>query len=394
MSFLFFDKLLSRLDKVDPARLQTHMARLRSEWKMQETILQSIQEGVMVFDGAGRLVSANAAAEKLLSFKTEQLRGKTMTAFFDDFDLEALAASGGKGDAKGGAWHRMASREIELTYPERRIVSVYAVPMHCDGAEPSVLVILRDVTAERAREASALEDERQGAVKQLAAGVAHEIGNPLNALNIHLQLLGREVRSVEDEDTRKSLSELVEVARNEVSRLDGIIRQFLEALRPSKPDLRPCDMVALVGETLGVMRVEIENRRIAVSVSAPGSPPEALADPGQMKQVFFNLVKNALEAMADGGRLDIGVSYDDSFVRIDFRDNGKGMPEEELGRIFEAYHTTKERGTGLGLMIVQRIVRDHGGQIEVSSKEGDGACFRVRLPLARKRVRKIADNRE
>lgn len=386
MSVLFFDKLLSRLDKVDPARLQTHMARLRSEWKMLELILQSIQEGVMVLDAAGRLASANAAAEKLLSFKAEQMRGKPMAAFFDDLDFEALAASA---ENEKSSWSRMTSREIEISYPERKIVSVYAVPLRREGEAPSVLAILRDVTAERRREASAIEDERLSAVRQLAAGVAHEIGNPLNALNIHLQLLGREVSALEDEGTRQSLGELVDVAKNEVTRLDGIIRQFLGALRPAKPDLRPCDMVALVGETLNVMRVDIENRRIAVSVSADASTPAALADPGQMKQVFFNIVKNALEAMADGGRLDIAITSDDSFLRIDFRDNGKGIPETELGRIFEAYHTTKERGTGLGLMIVQRIVRDHGGQIEVSSKEGDGTCFRVLIPLASKRVRKI-----
>jgi PAS domain S-box-containing protein len=387
MSTLFFDKLLSRIDKVDPARLHTHMARLRREWRKQETILQSIQEGVVVLDERLCLADANRAAEKLLSFKAESFRGKSMESFFEGLDFSSLATppSGGRSHS----WSRIITHELEITYPERRILSVYAVPLEDEDDAPSVLVILRDVTAERDREASALEGERQSAVKQLAAGVAHEIGNPLNALNIHLQLLGREMASIEDEEERASLTQLVDVAKNEVSRLDGIIRQFLSALRPSKPDLRPCDIVKLVGETLGVMRVEIENRRISVAVSSGGSTPMVLADPDQMKQVFFNLVKNALEAMADGGRLDIGVTSDDSFLRIDFRDNGKGIPEDELGRIFEAYHTTKERGTGLGLMIVQRIVRDHGGQIDVSSREGEGTCFRVRLPLASRRVRKI-----
>ena len=395
-SSLFFDKLLSRIDKVDPARLQTHMARLRREWKRQETILQTIQEGVVVLDARGFLTDANRAAEKLLSFKVAQFRGKSMSSFFEDLDFAALAER--RQDAADGEaepWSRMISHEIEISYPEHRILSVYAVPLPdaADDDEPRILVILRDVTSEREQEASALEGERQSAVKQLAAGVAHEIGNPLNALNIHLQLLSRELRGVEDEEMRGNLTELVDVAKNEVVRLDGIIRQFLSALRPSKPNLRPCDIVALVGETLGVMRVDIENRRIAVSVAAHGQTPPALVDPDQIRQVFFNLVKNALEAMPDGGRLEIGISSDDSFLQIDFRDNGVGIPEDRLGRIFEPYHTTKAKGTGLGLMIVQRIVRDHGGHIEVSSKEGEGTCFRIRLPRAERRVRKITDNR-
>ncbi len=391
-SSLFFDKLLSRIDKVDPARLQTHMERLRREWKMQETILQSIQEGVVVLDARGCLSDANRAAEKLLSFKLAQMRGKSMATFFEDLDFSGLAEPG---EGAGAPWSHMISHEIELSYPERRVLTVYAVPLQGpeESGESNILVILRDVTAEREQEASALEGERQSAVKQLAAGVAHEIGNPLNALNIHLQLLSRELRNVEDAEMRDSFTELVDVARNEVSRLDGIIRQFLGALRPSKPNLRPCDIVGLVGETLGVMRVDIENRRIGVSVAAQGRTPPALVDPDQIKQVFFNLAKNAMEAMPDGGKLEIGISSDDAFLRIDFKDNGVGIPEDQLGRIFEPYHTTKSKGSGLGLMIVQRIVHDHGGHIEVSSREGEGTCFRILLPLAEKRVRKIADNR-
>lgn len=388
MSSVFFDKLLERVDKVDPDWLRVHMQRFRREWKMQETILQSIHEGVIVLDAQGRFADANHAACEMLGFDIAKVKGKPSNRFLGGLDWIAPL----EGDASpGNDWSHTLSREIEVAYPRRRILSVYAVllPETEEDGEPALLIIVRDVTGERDREASAMEDERLDAVKNLAAGVAHEIGNPLNALNIHLQILARELKAIENESLREDFAGLVDVAKNEVVRLDGIIRQFLNALRPMKPDLKPGDIVQVLGATLDVMRVDIENRRIEVAVSAPGSIPQVLFDENQIKQVFFNLLKNAMEAMPDGGRLQVNISAGDAFVRIDFRDSGIGIRPEELDRIFEPYHTTKAKGTGLGLMIVQRIIKDHGGQIEVSSKEGEGTRFGIMLPLAEKRIRKL-----
>lgn len=390
MSSEFFERVFSRIDKIDPSSLKRQMKRFSGQLAMMETVFRSIQEGVMIVSQGGKLVYANGAAERLLSFDASKLKGKAAEKFFGDVDwLEDVDWESGGGN---GEWSRMLTREIEVTYPERRILSFYAVPIDASEGETagSVLVILRDVTGERDREASALEDERLDAVRTLAASVAHEIGNPLNALGIHLQLMAREIKSL-PEESRASLGELLGVASSEVKRLDAIITQFLQALRHSKPTLEPGDVLALIGETLAAMRVEIENRRIEVKVTGSAKVPAVLLDGGQIKQVFYNLVKNAMEAMPDGGTLEIAVSTGDAYLRVDFIDSGVGIPEESLGRIFEAYHTTKAKGTGLGLMIVKRIVESHGGQIEVASKEGRGTRFRILLPLAERRIRKLAD---
>jgi PAS domain S-box-containing protein len=380
----FFDRLVTKIDKLNPESLQTHLLRLADERGFLETIFQSIQEGIMVIDSSGVLQYSNQAAGKLLGFSPAQSRSRSMLRYLREWDWEHILEI-----ANSDEWASVTTREIEIMYPDHRFVSIYATPVG-DGGR-SILLMLRDVTDAHERESSAIESERTDAVKQLAAGVAHEIGNPLNALNIHLQLLDRELRSERklDAESRDYYRQLVETARSEVGRLDSIIRQFLGALRPSRPNLKPETPVVVLRDALQLLKSELENRGIEVSVEAPSFVPHVLLDSQQIKQVFYNLVKNAMDAMSDNGKLRIVFDVTDAFVNVSVWDNGKGIASGELGRIFEPFHTTKSSGTGLGLMIVKRIVEDHGGEIEVASKEGAGSCFKIRLPLAERRIRRL-----
>ena len=381
----FFDRLVARIDKLGPESLQVQMMRLAQERGFLETIFQTIQEGVLVIDNEGRLLYANRAAEKLSGVDFARSKGRSILRILREWDWEHLLDV----PATESDWARMVTREVEVSYPEHRFISVYAAPLNEPGlVDKGVLVILRDVTHEREQEASALECERSNAVKLLAAGVAHEIGNPLNALNIHLQLLSRELREVPAE-MRGALEDLVGVARTEVERLDTIITQFLRAIRPSKPVLVPEQLTEVLEETLKLLKTEFENRRIAVSVDIHETVPVVRLDRSQIKQVFFNLIKNALEAMPDGGALKVVFGVGDAFVEVAFIDNGKGIRSEELGHVFEPYHTTKANGNGLGLMVVQRIIEDHGGEIELASKPDEGTCFKIRLPRNERRVRML-----
>jgi PAS domain S-box-containing protein len=377
----FVDKLIERLDRIDPGSLQTHFLHLAREQGLLETILHAIQEGVLVLDAEGRLSYANRAAERLLGFSLESARGQPVQKYLREIEWDLVLK------LDESEWSRLVSREIEVSYPAPRFLEFYVVPLSAvNPNEEGAVVMLRDVTRDREDQASYVESERLSAVTLLAAGVAHEIGNPLNSLTIHLQLLEREMADLGVE-TRDELMALVGVARQEVTRLDQIITQFLRALRPTAPQREPASLKEVLDDTLNFLQHEIRDRDILVEVDAPEQLPTCLLDKGQVKQAFYNVIRNAIQAMPNGGLLKIDLSSDERFVGIAFKDSGHGIAPEDISFLFEPYHTTKDEGTGLGLMIVQRILRDHGGEIAVHSEPGAGTTFSLFFPRDEGRTR-------
>lgn len=381
----FLDQLLRRIDRIDPGSLQTHFLRLAREKGLLETILQTIREGLIVLDGEGRVSYANEAVGRLIGYPAESMPGRKIEEAVPSLDWEGLIGLNPE------AWTQMVNREIEVTYPEHRFLEFYVVPLQVvEGAGDDVdgaLILLRDVTGDRARQESTVESKRLEAITLLAAGVAHEVGNPLNSLHIHMQLMERELEDIESEDLRDSLRELVTVAHSEITRLDQIIHSFLKALRPSQPVREPVRLEKVLKETLKSMEMEIEDRGIWVETEFPKSVPILALDKGQMQQAFYNLIRNAVQAMTDGGMLRVEIQLSDKEVAVAFRDTGSGIQPENLGAVFEPFHTTKSEGSGLGLMIVQRIVRDHGGHMEIETRPGQGTTVRLILPRDDRRIR-------
>ncbi|MGZ4988264.1 MAG: sensor histidine kinase, partial [Limisphaerales bacterium] len=240
-----------------------------------------------------------------------------------------------------------------------------------------------------------IESERFNALTLLAAGVAHEIGNPLNSLHIHLQLMERQVKKLDPAD-RKPLQESIQIARSEISRLDSIVTQFLRAIRPSKPQLQRENVNTILDESLRFFAPEIEARDIVVEQELRSDLPLLELDRDQMKQAFYNVIKNSFEAMKRRGILRIRTDMDATHVLVSFTDTGGGMPAESLSRVFEPYFTTKSTGSGLGLLIVRRIVREHGGELALQSDAGKGLTLTIRLPYLDKRIRMLeaGSNRE
>ncbi len=380
MKARFLDKLIERLSKLDPQSLQTQFLRLTQEKGLLEAVFDALHEGILVVDDKGLINYSNRASAALLGFDSQAAVSQPIGRILKDIAWDRILG------LYATAWSELSQREIEISYPVTKILSFYVMPIVLAAGRPhGAVVILRDITAEREKEHRVLCSERTQALTLLAAGVAHELGNPLNSLAIHLQLLERELEP-QPPDTA-ACRELVGVARKEIERLHLIISQFLRAIRPATPHAELLDLPKVLQETLDFMRPEIDNRDILVEVKAPDFLPSLSADRAQIKQVFFNVIKNALHAMSRGGLLTITLFCDDRYLGISFADTGKGISADALSRLFEPFHTEKPQGTGLGLVIVQRIIQEHGGKIEVHSRPGQGTTFTLLLPLDQRRIR-------
>jgi len=347
----FFKGVRKHIDRLDAEHLREQYERVADEVEFLDKIFLTIDRGIVVLDDAGRVSFCNPAARALLGMEVEDA-------------LPQLEIPLGK-DSK---------RELEISYPEARTLELQTVPM-----KVGTLVHLRDVTSERRRTEEELRAGATEAVKNLASGVAHEIGNPLNALSLNLRILKRE----------QPANEVISECLAQIDRLDGILKGFLQALRPSRPNLKPGSVAEPLKRCLATLKPQFEEKRITVTLNMPSALPIAALDAAQLEQVFFNLLKNALEATRNGGTIVIGLESDDNDLLIGIRDSGVGMTSEQIAALFEPYRTSKRHGNGLGLMISKRIVHDHGGRIDVESTAGVGTVFTVRIPRIERRIRQL-----
>ncbi len=364
--------------------LERRFAELSDLKSYTDDILGSLTSGIVTLDLDGRVVTMNAAAEALTGRLLAEVRGRPCREAFahvrelGDLLMETLATrASGAPAAVSLARGDRAPIPVELTT---------APLMGAEGKDLGVVAVLRDLSAVRQLEEQLRRSDRLAALGTLAAGLAHEIKNPLTSILTFSRHLSRRFH---DERFRQRFQNVVP---RELERINGIVDELLRLARPTRLSLSPVQLPQLLDQVLELYGEQIETKRIAVARQYGGELPAIQADREHLYQAIVNLVANALEAMGEGGALTLRTAWADTGagatrwpwqrrVKLEVEDSGAGIPAADVPHVFDPFFTTKPSGTGLGLALVHKIIEDHGGTITVRSVPGSGTTFTVVLPL-------------
>jgi PAS domain S-box-containing protein len=391
----FIKRALQKVDTLAAGQVHDLLVLAAEEIDRLETVMDSLIRGVLVCDSGNNLVIANKAARRLLSIVSyEQGREAISSVIPDENIADFLARTLAAGDNVDGK-----EFGVEVNGTEK-FLGVSVMPVVQDHQVTGSLVLIDDITERRSREAKMRRMESLASLTTLAAGVAHEIKNPLGALSIHVQLIQKaaavqeklcvkhneavgnadEVGSCEPFRYFRQIDKYLKVVNEEIDRLNGIVVDFLFAVRPVNAQMRRGNINELVTELADFVSVELENSGIECVLDLDENLDTVDFDFSLMKQALLNVVQNAEAAMACGGKLTITTADMEEEVFIIIADTGTGISEENLSKIFEPYFTTKENGTGLGLTVLFKIIKEHQGEVIVSSREGKGTVFTIALP--------------
>ncbi|MCL2801576.1 MAG: ATP-binding protein [Treponema sp.] len=377
----FFRRTLRKVDKLNAEQRKELLISAIGEISLLENVLDSIDMGILVCDESDNLIMVNKCAQRLIPMN--YIEGvKLKTAITEEKIIESFK------DIIVSR-ERVANKEIDVHNQGRnRLLSVNVVPLVQEKRITGTLIYIEDITEKRKGEERLRRAENLASLTTLAAGVAHEIKNPLGSISIHLQLLQKTLlKNFKSAD--KSTDKYFNVLKEEIERLNRIVVDFLFAVRPMNLELREGDLNKLITQIIDFVRFEMEQQNIECALELDSSIPYILIDERYMKQAILNLVKNAQAAMPDGGVFTVASSISDNEIKISVRDTGVGISKDNFTKIFEPYFTTKESGTGLGLTQVYKIVREHHGEITVDSIEGEGTEFKISLPLPQKETKLI-----
>lgn len=383
------ERVLGRLEDLDSTNLAILVQRLARERGLFEMLSDTIDEGVVVIDDAGTVEYANRAGMRMIGLRPNETGSAVLWKLVPDLGRPLNFLRGGDELAPNIA------RDAEIFYPEHRWLRLQISRLSLQDSDLRMptrfVVILRDITADRQSTEEMIESERVNSIFTLAASVAHEIGNPLNSMKIHLELIRRRLDKLEiPEKSAGTLENSVNICLEEISRLDEILKNFLGAIRPQKPSLVQTNLFEIVIDVLGVQKIELENRNIRCSMTQRCKElPVVLGDASLLKQLIFNVTKNAMEAMQEGGSISIEADSDDEFVYLRVKDTGCGISRDDISKIYEPFFTTKNNGHGLGMMIVMRIMREHGGQVGIDSEPGKGTTVTLQFPKPGARARML-----
>lgn len=368
----FLNKVLNRLDRLDKEAIRNYVVDLARRAENYHEILNRIPVGIILIFSDKRIQFINDQALHWLGLIRNDISEKKK--------IEEIIPDAGLRNFFSAGMPDKIHEDMRIYEPREMDLRLVMMPLDGTG-ENNTLCVLLDNTVEKTRDRESERAARHESLFRMAAGIAHEIGNPLNSINIHLNLLQREVAGLSEGRTKDFLSRTSSILLSETKRLDGIVRNFLKAARRPPLRFKYEDLNNIAREAIDFFRPELEGKGISIYLQPDDELPQFLMDRQRLHEIFVNLIKNALEAMPEGGAIKVSISHKKKVCIIRVKDQGTGIKEEDLGHIFEAYYTTKKEGSGLGLMLVFDAVSEHGGRIEVDTKLDKGTTFTILLPI-------------
>ncbi len=370
-----FERMVQALAARDQSLREAALAEQRLQ-RMQVQIVEALRAAIVVIDRDRVIRTTNPAADEILGIGSREVG----SAIDDTSLLRRFPALGGAIEqvAVGGAALTLEGERI-AGFTER-LVDVLVTPFG-DEEEPEamrgVLVVADDVSDAIATKSRLIQTERLAAIGRMAAHVTHEVRNPLSSIGLNVDMLGDELSDADSES-----SKLMESIQQEVERLESITEEYLRLARLPEPSLRPEDPTGLLRDTADFVQREMDAAGVELDVDLASQLPEVAMDEPQLRQALLNLLRNAREAMPEGGTAKLEATRYEGGVRIQVHDEGAGITEEDREHVFDLFYTTKERGTGLGLPLTQQIVVAHGGKIACKPRHPQGTTFEVWLPPA------------
>ncbi len=372
----FMGKALSRADKLTKDQLLSLFKELLVSNERLEAALQSMFDGILVCNLDHVPVLINKTAERILRIQGGESQNPLWQSLADeelkDFFYKALTSE-----------ETVLGQEFALQSSSgTRIIAISISALVSEDKIAGTVIHVEDITEKRKKETQLRRAESLAALTTLAAGVAHEINNPLGSISIRIQLLEKLLKASEPDQA--AMTKHLSVVKQEMERLKQIVVDFLFAVRPMDVQLLSENPGPIIQEVADLVEPEAERFGIELNTSIPVNLPRLLMDKRLIKQALLNLIKNAMAVMPQGGKLGIGVEQAEDELRIYVSDTGTGIPEDLLTKIFEPYFTTKKSGTGLGLTITFKIIKEHSGDISLDSKVGEGSTFTIHLPIPQK----------
>lgn len=380
---LFLSKAISKFERIDKESLVKLALQLTQDNKLLEELIENLSIGILVFDSKLRIKTINRLMKSILGIpaSTEVSGGLESVLLDPDFHQEVSRHAKRGTEIFDQSFEWYIPRHIRGTWTLREFALA-------SGENPKEAFFALIINSESSKEEKLKERhhaEKLQSLLTLASGIAHELGNPLNSIGVHLHLMASDIAKL-PEPHKTKLKKSVEIVAEEAGRLDNIVRNFLKSTRQKPLHFQIADIHEPIKQTLLLLEPEIQKARVKVKTDFDRDMPEFYMDVERLSRVFINLIKNALQAMPEGGQIKFLTRQRKNSCEIQITDTGSGIRQSELPKIFDAYYTTKEEGSGLGLVISYQIIREHSGKIEVESKLGKGTAITITLPIRKEKL--------